>query len=81
MLRDEARTFTDSMFNKPPVGLKRKTLAHADLDVYRAAVTKPGAATAMLNYYRALVPRLVWGADADSPLYRWVTAQDNCQCA
>lgn len=60
----------DGAFRSPKSGCRNPSaMTAADTDWFRAAACHPGAATAMLNYYRALV-KFTTVSDRDDPAWR-----------
>lgn len=63
----------DGAFRSQPSGLKnlQGTMPDEALAWYRAALCQPGAATGMLNWYRAFM-EFVTVSDPADPAWRWV---------
>ena len=56
LLRNNARLFVERGMRG--LAVRKSAISDADLDVYAAAISQPGAATSMVNYYRAVMR---WG--------------------
>eukprot|EP00878_Enallax_costatus_P025057 GHUV01026778.1.p1 GENE.GHUV01026778.1~~GHUV01026778.1.p1 ORF type:complete len:334 (+),score=82.34 GHUV01026778.1:1021-2022(+) len=71
---DQAATL-DSMFTSQQYGCRNPSaITTADVDWFRAATCQPGAVTAMLSYYRALV-RWSTISDRNDPAWRALRSQ------
>jgi pimeloyl-ACP methyl ester carboxylesterase len=55
----------DSLLCNPPMGVRRLgAISQADMDVYKKEIDRPGALTASLNYYRAMMRSTAYGIES-----------------